>query len=203
MSVEPAETLFPVIGDSMAKKKGKAPSREKSVFRLPGFDPAHHIAIIVLGCKPYIKGKEISPELQARVGKGGELYQRDFGDFLLFTGGSPFSGMPEALIMKSLAPMVPREDIVLEMHSRSTRENAVLSKRILLRKGVGDIILVTSPYHVQRALSIFKEVFGDNFRIQAAASDYYPALRIRLWKRIVEAAKSSHLFPERWLQRVG
>lgn len=185
------------------KRKTKGPARAKSASRLPRFDPAHHIAIIVLGCKPYIKGKDISPELQARVGKGVELYQRDFGDFLLFTGGSPFSDMPEALIMKSLAPMVPKEDIVLEMHSESTRENAVLSKRILLRKGVGDIILVTSPYHLPRASSIFKEIFGENFRVRAVDSDFYPALHVRLWKCIIEFAKSSGLFPERWLQRIG
>lgn len=187
----------------MTKKKGKVPPHKKSISRLPGFDPGHHIAIIVLGCKPYIKGKEISPELKSRVGKGVELYQRDFGDFLLFSGGSPFSDMPEALIMKSLAPMAPKDDIVLEMHSRSTRENAVLSKRILLRKGVGDMILVTSPYHVPRALSIFKEVFGENFRVKAVASDFYPGLQVSLWKRIIEAAKSSRVFPERWLQRIG
>jgi len=187
----------------MTKKKGRARSCKKPASRLPHFDPGHHIAIIVLGCKPYIHSKTISPELQARVGKGVELYQRDFGDFLLFTGGTPFSDMPEALIMKSLAPMVPKEDIVLEMHSKSTRENAVLSKRILLRKGVGDIILVTSPYHLPRASVVFKEVFGENFRIKAVASDFRPALHVSLWKRAVEFAKSAGMFPERWLQRIG
>lgn len=161
------------------------------------------VAIVVIGCKPYARDGSVSAELSARVGKGVELYQRDFGELILFSGGNPFSDIPEALIMKSLARMVPKGDILLEIHSRSTRENAILSKRILLRHGIRDIILVTSPYHVPRALENFRDVLGAGFNVHAVSSDFALPIHSRIWKRAVEVCKWYHLLPERWLQRIG
>lgn len=188
MSKKPAETFFDMEQEKARKglkktEKINAPKRDRVNRR------GHHVAIVVLGCRPYVKDTVVSPELQARVGKGIELYQRGFGDLLLFTGGHAHSDLPEALVMKSLAPMIPKENILLEMHSRSTIENARYSKRILLQKGIKDILLVTSPYHMGRAVGIFKESFGDQFRIRPIEADFSLPFHRRIWKRFMEWAK--------------
>lgn len=132
-------------------------------------------AIVVLGCRPYEKDGSVNPELRARVGKGIELYQREFGDLLVFSGGLHYGGVPEAAVMKSWAGAIPKKDVVLEIHAASTGENAVFSKRVLLRLGIRSLVVVTSPYHVRRALRIFEGVCGKGFEVRGVACDYYPS----------------------------
>ena len=159
--------------------------------------------IVVLGCKPYQKDGSISPELKSRVGKGVELYQRGFGEKIIFTGGCVFSNIPEAAIMKSLAGMIPKSDMLLELHAKSTVENALFSKRILIQKGLHSIILVTSPYHLKRALRIFDGVFGKSFELTGIQSDFDLRWPRSWWLPMIEWAKWINLAPKRALQRLG
>jgi uncharacterized SAM-binding protein YcdF (DUF218 family) len=53
---------------------------------------------------------------------------------------------------------VADEDVVLESHSRNTRENAVESARIVQERGWRTLLLVTSASHVDRALGCFHDV---------------------------------------------
>ncbi len=53
---------------------------------------------------------------------------------------------------------VPDDSIVLESHSRNTRENAVESSRIVAKRGWQSLLLVTSASHVDRALGCFHDV---------------------------------------------
>lgn len=165
--------------------------------------PPFSRVIIVLGCRPFQKDGSINLEIQARVGKGVELYQRGFGDKIMFSGGTLMSDIPEAAVMKSLAKMVPKKDILLELHAKSTLENAVFSKRLVLKHGMNEVIMVTSPYHVDRALKIFKKVYGPLFMIQPVESYFALKLPNRLWKGLIEWAKWWHLAPERLLQRLN
>lgn len=179
----------------MARRDGKKHELPRAAAR--------GIAAVVLGCRPYLNDGSVNPELSLRVGKAIELYQRGFVDILLFSGGPNFSSMPEALVMKSMAKMIPKENIIVEIHSRSTKENAVLSKRILLRKGIRDIVVVTSPYHAKRALLTFQGVFGPAFSVQAVKSDFYLPVHKTAWKWIIEHLKALNMFPERFLQKIA
>lgn len=170
----------------------------------PKMIPLHQSrAIIVLGCRPFQDDGSINVEIQARVGKGVEVYQRGFGDKIIFSGGTLLSDVPEAAVMKSLAKMVPKKDIVLELHAKSTVENAVYTKRLVLKHGIKEVIIVTSPYHVDRAIKIFKRVYGPLFRVEAVESDFALKWPNRLWKGLIEWAKWWHLAPERFLQRLN
>lgn len=51
------------------------------------------------------------------------------------------------------------EKIVIESRSESTVENAREAKRILSPRGIKEIILVTSDYHMPRARNIFELVY--------------------------------------------
>jgi uncharacterized SAM-binding protein YcdF (DUF218 family) len=53
---------------------------------------------------------------------------------------------------------VPADAIVLETRSRNTRENAVESARIVRERGFRVLLVVTSAWHMERALGCFRAV---------------------------------------------
>ena len=55
--------------------------------------------------------------------------------------------------------------IILENLADSTYENALFVRDILVEKGIRSMVLVTSNYHMKRALYIFQEIFPNNIRI--------------------------------------
>ena len=82
---------------------------------------------------------------------------------LIFSGGTAElsdRGALEAPMLKELAMQlgVPNEQIVAEDQSRNTRENAVEAQRILSQAGARRPILVTSAYHMPRAMKCFHKL---------------------------------------------
>lgn len=79
---------------------------------------------------------------------------------VLVSGGAVFKDMkPEAQIMKRyLVDLgVPGNRIIEEDKSRDTLENASYTKALCVRQGYGKIILVTSAYHMKRAVAAFRK----------------------------------------------
>ncbi len=64
---------------------------------------------------------------------------------------------------------VPREVLLLEDGSRNTYENAIETRSLLARRGIDEILLVTSALHMPRALAVFRTA---GFRAQPAATDH-------------------------------
>lgn len=54
--------------------------------------------------------------------------------------------------------------IILEKQSRSTYQNALFAKDILIEKGVRSVLLMTSNYHMKRALFVFRSIFPENIQ---------------------------------------
>lgn len=74
------------------------------------------------------------------------------------------------------------EKIVLEDKSTSTIQNARNSSKVLHEKGVKRIILVTSEYHMNRSLMIFKKAVPDaEIFAYPVASDYSQKSLTGLW----------------------
>ena len=75
-------------------------------------------------------------------------------------GGSPWreAEQTEAEAMRTLLVDlgVPAESILLEDQSRNTRENAVLTARLLEAQGLDRVLLVTSALHMPRSLATFR-----------------------------------------------
>ena len=86
--------------------------------------------------------------------------QRQLEIPILTSGGQVYSDSgPEADISRRvlLGLGVPAEDILVEGKSLNTRQNAVYSGRILREHGFTHPILVTSAFHMQRAVLNFEK----------------------------------------------
>ena len=90
-----------------------------------------------------------------RAVEGIRVYRLLPGSKLLFSAGPVFNPVPEAEGMAQLAISlgVPREDIVTEILSRDTEEQAKLIKNLV---GIDSIFLVTSAAHMPRSMALFK-----------------------------------------------
>lgn len=79
---------------------------------------------------------------------------------------------------------IQKNKILLEKKAKDTIGNAVFSKDIVVKKKLGkDIIVITSNYHMRRALSIFCHVFGDSFIVTGKASYAHFFHRFRMMLR--------------------
>jgi uncharacterized SAM-binding protein YcdF (DUF218 family) len=90
---------------------------------------------------------------------------------ILATGGDLYKkGISESKVMqvelKNLG--VPIADIIVEMESRNTYENAKLSLPFISDNRFDEIVLVTSGFHMTRSLMIFSHF---KIKAQAAPSD--------------------------------
>ena len=86
------------------------------------------------------------------------LYKAGKAPVILLTGGGPPGARTEAQQMKDILAVmgVPGKQVLLENLSRDTHDNAVYCARILKAKGMQRILLVTSAYHMRRAVALFE-----------------------------------------------
>jgi uncharacterized SAM-binding protein YcdF (DUF218 family) len=126
----------------------------------------HFDAIVVLGggirdsgsLRPTI---ELGGESQQRTVCGVDLYQQGAARQIVMTGGGTRvfrgPGPKIAPAMKEWAVRlgVPAEAILIDDEARTTYENALGTKRVLGPSA--SIVLVTSAYHMPRAMALFKK----------------------------------------------
>jgi len=94
---------------------------------------------------------------QERVKQAVDLYRAGYAPQLVFSSGYVFS-FQEAEVMKALAVAngVPADAIVLEKRAANTHENVRFVRDILARRGWDEILLVSSPYHMRRAIATWR-----------------------------------------------
>jgi uncharacterized SAM-binding protein YcdF (DUF218 family)/glycosyltransferase involved in cell wall biosynthesis len=99
---------------------------------------------------------------QERVRHAVELYRAGYAPRLVFSSGFVFA-FREAEIMRSLAVDlgVPADAIVLERSASSTLENVAYVRDILREEGAQTILLVSSPYHMRRAILTWRKQSPD------------------------------------------
>ena len=90
---------------------------------------------------------------QERVRAAVDLYQAGYAPRMIFSSGYEFA-FRETEVMRSLAMSqgVPASAIVLETRASSTYENVVFVYELLEEFDSKTILLVSSPYHMRRAL---------------------------------------------------
>jgi uncharacterized SAM-binding protein YcdF (DUF218 family) len=100
---------------------------------------------------------EISEESLVRLAEAIRIYKKIPGSKIILSGGAVFNRHPEAETLLRTAQMlnVPQRDIVLDNNSKDTEEQAV---QISSMVGKDRFILVTSAYHMPRAVAIFKKI---------------------------------------------
>ncbi|MDP9152497.1 MAG: YdcF family protein [Myxococcota bacterium] len=119
-------------------------------------------ALVVLGCRLRVDeaGRLRRGILQQRVVAAARAYSERGGEgtVVVTSGGRLWSGLVEAdLIAEELAHRgVPESVIVRERRSRNTRENAVFSAVLLGAHSRRAAAVVTSDWHLPRALALFR-----------------------------------------------
>ena len=96
---------------------------------------------------------------QERVKQAVELYREGLAPRVIFSSGYTFV-FQEAEIMKELAVGhgVPASAIILEQQAANTHENVRLVSAILDQHEWRSVLLVSSPYHMRRALLTWRKV---------------------------------------------
>ena len=99
-----------------------------------------------------------SPALKERLDHALALYERDFFDTIIVSGGYDHeqSRLTEAQGMKNylIGHGVAEEDVLLENMATSTLENLMYSQIIMFEQGYETAVIITHEYHGARALDI-------------------------------------------------
>jgi uncharacterized SAM-binding protein YcdF (DUF218 family) len=139
-------------------------------------DPRPVAGIIVLGgAVGFSRGQVAFNEATSRMTEGIKLAKMYPQARLVFTGGDATligpSGRTEANAADELFRMagIDGERIVLEDRSRNTRENALFTSRMVQPRLGERWLLVTSAFHMPRAVGCFRAVGLD---LEAYPTDY-------------------------------
>ncbi|MDA8361113.1 MAG: YdcF family protein [Gammaproteobacteria bacterium] len=144
---------LPVVATALARRVETVPA----LLRIP----ASAQAIVVLAAgrdrhAPEYGGRDtVGADTLVRLRYAAHLYRRRPLPILV-SGGAPFGGTPDALLMRHVlihAFHVPVRFV--ESRSRTTAQNARFSARILLRAHMRRVVLVTQAWHMRRAAALF------------------------------------------------
>lgn len=99
---------------------------------------------------------QISTPSLTRLIEGIRIHRKIPGSKLILSGKGAFDPVPEAETMAQIALLLgtARDQIILEVNSNDTAEQAVQLKKII---GEKKFILVTSALHMPRSVALFKK----------------------------------------------
>ncbi|MBA3874785.1 MAG: YdcF family protein [Anaerolineae bacterium] len=117
--------------------------------------PADVIVVLGAGLRA---NNQPGPALTRRAAHAALLWQQGYAPVVICSGGNPGSrARSEAAACAELlqADGVPTSAIVQEEQSRSTEENALYTRSLMLEKGWQTAIVVSDGYHLFRARRLF------------------------------------------------
>lgn len=142
----------------------------ESQYTVPAADDLRESnAYVVLGGGTNEKGVDIfgqgtlTSESTARLVAAFRLYRMVHKPIIISGGPATPSGVSEAEIGRRFLVKlgVRNNHIMIETRSRDTQENAAYTRELCVGKGIGKIVLVTSAYHMKRAMMLFAPLFRD------------------------------------------
>lgn len=100
------------------------------------------------------------------------LFKAGKAPVIVVSGGSGYGDRPEAQQIHDILLVmgVPSSAIVLESGSYNTHDNAVYTAQLLHARGWENVLLVTSAFHMRRAMALFEAQGGLN--VIAAPTDF-------------------------------
>jgi uncharacterized SAM-binding protein YcdF (DUF218 family) len=129
--------------------------------------PTHAGAIVVLSAGALHPDAvrirdDLSGNSLIRCVHAAEVYRQGPPLPLVVTGGivdPRTAGRPDGDLMRDflMEHGVSPTDVIVESRSRSTYENALESRKLLDRRGIGEVILVTEASHMFRAVCCFRK----------------------------------------------
>lgn len=152
-------------------------------------------ALVVLG-SPTRDDGSLSEVGEERVRLAVTLWRRGVAPLVVFTGAGAAHTPAEAPAMAARARALglPDQAIRVEARSRTTRENARLSAELLAGEGAREVWLVTQPFHLRRARSLFRRA---GLRAYAAPDPDSIQYRRPTWALRWIAREYAALFAER------
>jgi uncharacterized SAM-binding protein YcdF (DUF218 family) len=106
---------------------------------------------------------------RGRVEEGVKLYRENRSQWLFLIGVDP--SVRKAELFKEKYGERGGEGVFLEKISRNTLENALQAREFIQKKDVHSIQLITSRYHMKRAILIFQNVLPKNIVIYPCPVD--------------------------------
>ena len=170
--------------------------------------PKRDFDYVIIHGAGLLRGKEVSKLLADRIDKAIEVYQKDPTPPILIPSGGKGDdediSEAEAMEKYLVEHGIPKENIIKEDRSMTTRENLLFSKKIISQRGGSPYVaLVTSNYHVYRALSLCESIDLECTGIGSHVALYYwPSALIREFAAIMSSKKNFVIFAAGWLATV-
>jgi len=118
-------------------------------------------AIVVLGA-PLGQGGSPPPALAERIAAAAALWHAGGGRLVVATGGVTRAGAPaEAEVMAAALAALGVPGVLTERASRTTLENARMTRPLLEAHGVRSLWVVTQPFHGRRSARLFRDAGFD------------------------------------------
>ena len=137
-------------------------------------------AVMVLGAAAWHDNP--SPVFVERIRHGIWLYENDYADYLIFTGGYGTGAQySEAYVARDYAISVgvPPESILIEEYSRTTEDHFTYAMYLIEEHKIDTVILVSDPLHMKRAMRMANDAGLTTFSSPTPTS-MYQTLRTQL-----------------------
>ncbi|MPM21527.1 hypothetical protein SDC9_67971 [bioreactor metagenome] len=129
-------------------------------------------AAVVLGNKVELDGNP-SKRLQGRLDKAAELYDKNYFDYIIVSGGTGKEGFDEAAVMKEylIKKGIQSDNILLDPEGYNTYMTANNTKEIMDNMGLKSVTIISQFYHITRTKLIFQNIGFE--QIYSAHSTHY------------------------------
>ncbi len=175
---------------------------------LEQFEEPAGIIVLGGGVDPRISVSRQQATLNAageRLLAGVQLYRRYPSSTFIYSGGAG-NGNSESQseagqVKRYIFPAfgIPLDNAIFEHQSRSTYENAWFTKKLLDNRSGQTWLLVTSAYHMPRAMGVFRKA---GFRVSAWPTDYRmrnESDRFKPFSRMFNGLRRSDTAVREWL----
>lgn len=147
-------------------------------------------------------------ESAERLTEGVRLAKRLPGARVVFTGASgsvlqrePDPGGPVSRFLEDMG--IGRDRIVLESRSRNTYENAVYTRELLRLRPGERVAIVTSAYHMPRAMGVFRRAGYDAMAYPVDYRTRGPEDMTRMFERFPAGLERLDLAAREWIGLVA
>lgn len=137
---------------------------------------------VVLGNKVELDGRP-SKRLQGRLDKAIELYNKEYFNYIIVSGGLGKEGFNEAIVMKQylIEKGIPSDNIILDEIGNNSYMTAVNTKVIMEQMNFNTVTIISQFYHISRTKLAFHKVGLDDVYTAHSKSyelrDVYSLLR--------------------------
>ncbi|MFP4535917.1 MAG: vancomycin high temperature exclusion protein [Spirochaetaceae bacterium] len=151
---------------------------EGSIYRDLATVPPTRVALL-LGTSRWVRGGRANPFFDNRVAAAARLYETDKVEFILASGDNshPSYNEPAYLRAALLRSGVPEERVVLDYAGFSTLDSVVRAREVF---GLESVLVVSQPFHLQRALFIADAAGLDAVGYAAADVEEWAGVSVRL-----------------------